>query len=94
MFSLLSKIFDGATISDTSLGRFCNYISPPTLTSSQNAVLIHFHSDDVIDNTSRGFALYVSGREPGWFVLLLLFRLLVFFLYSSSSSHIINTIST
>ena len=69
MFLLLSKIFDGATISDTNLGRFCNSTRPPTLTSSQNVVLIHFHSDDVIDDTSGGFYVRVSGFKPGWFVL-------------------------
>jgi len=65
MLLLLSKIFDGATISDISLGRFCTATPPQTLTSSQNAVLIHFHSDDVIDDTSGGFYLRVSGVEPG-----------------------------
>ena len=91
MFPLLSKVFDGATISDISLGRFCNSALPPTLTSSQNVVLIHFHSDDVTDDSSRGFQLRVSGIEPGSFISFLLsFRLSLFLLSPSSSTAILS----
>ncbi|XP_070174369.1 scavenger receptor cysteine-rich domain-containing protein DMBT1-like [Littorina saxatilis] len=59
------EIFDGPTVSDTSLGRFCGSSLPSSLTLTQNIALLHFHSDDVTDATSKGvyFNVYGSGPE-------------------------------
>ncbi|XP_070174715.1 scavenger receptor cysteine-rich domain-containing protein DMBT1-like [Littorina saxatilis] len=57
------EIFDGPTVSDTSLGRFCGSSLPSSLTLTQNMALLHFHSDYVTDATSTGVQLNVYGRE-------------------------------
>jgi len=58
------EVYDGRTVDDTRLGRFCGDVTPPTLVSTSRAVLIRFTSDDTINK--KGFKLrYYSNMGAG-----------------------------
>ncbi|XP_074596985.1 cubilin-like, partial [Brevipalpus obovatus] len=49
------KIYDGPSLEDPLLAVYCNYSSPPPISSSGHSIVIHFHSDAGV--IMRGFSL-------------------------------------
>ncbi|XP_063296894.1 hatching enzyme 1.2-like [Pelobates fuscus] len=49
------KISDGASLNGALLGRFCGFAAPSAMVSTQNVVVIHFHSDGL--KSAGGFHL-------------------------------------
>ncbi|XP_063298109.1 astacin-like metalloendopeptidase isoform X2 [Pelobates fuscus] len=52
------KIYDGPVLNSPLLGRFCGFAAPALMVSTQNVVIVHFHSDGL--NGARGFLLQYS----------------------------------
>lgn len=59
------QVFDGQSDRDPLLGKFCNTTSPPPLTTSGSQALIHFHSDDTMNDNGFHITYATIPQIPG-----------------------------
>lgn len=58
------EIRDGDSLGSPLVARYCGVLgSAPVITSSGTHMLLHFVSDDVTDNSHRGFTLHHTGKS-------------------------------
>lgn len=61
------SIYDGSSVDNQQLAKFCNTSHPEPLTTTYNEVTLHFHSDG--DNSDAGFQIHysvVEGKGAWW----------------------------
>ena len=71
-------VYDGASTSDTEIGKYCGSIAPENVTSSSNNILVTFISNAGIQSDGFSATFYLEGKHTVHAAVIFNFNLMHF----------------